>query len=132
MNYLASSEKVNSEIMIFTDLCLIDEKNNIISESFYTINEINPESNLKQSKLFWNSSVYGCSVILNRKLLNASLPIPEFAHMHDQWLALNASRSEGLYYLEYPSVLYRQHTGNVVGGRKEKLVTKNQKLKEKS
>jgi hypothetical protein len=80
MNYLASSEKVNSEIMIFTDLCLIDEKNNIISESFYTINEINPESNLKQSKLFWNSSVYGCSVILNRKLLNASLPIPEFAH----------------------------------------------------
>jgi hypothetical protein len=52
--------------------------------------------------------------------------------MHDQWLALNASRSESLYYLEYPSVLYRQHTGNVVGGRKEKLVTKNQKLKEKS
>ncbi|HDR2365107.1 TPA: glycosyltransferase family 2 protein, partial [Enterobacter asburiae] len=123
------SEKVNSEIMIFTDLCLIDEKNNIISESFYTINEINPESNLKQSKLFWNSSVYGCSVILNRKLLNASLPIPEFAHMHDQWLALNASRSEGLYYLEYPSVLYRQHTGNVVGGRKKSWLQKTKSLK---
>ncbi|MCE1463950.1 glycosyltransferase family 2 protein [Enterobacter roggenkampii] len=123
------SEKVNSAVMIFTDLCLIDEKNNTISESFYKVNKINPESNLQVNKLYWNSSVYGCTVIMNRKLLDVSLPIPEFAHMHDQWLALNASRSESLYYLEYPSVLYRQHTGNVVGGRKKSWLQKIKSLK---
>lgn len=122
-------DKVNSEIMIFTDLCLIDEKNNTISDSFYKVNKINPRNNLQRNKLFWNSSVYGCSVIMNRKLLNVSLPIPEFAHMHDQWLALNASRSGGLYYLEYPSVLYRQHTGNVVGGSKKNWLQKAKSLK---
>lgn len=122
-------EKINSGVMIFTDLCLIDEKNNIISESFYKNNKINPKNNLQRNKLFWNSSVYGCSVIMNRKLLNASLPIPKFAHMHDQWLALNASRSGGLYYLEYPSVLYRQHTGNVVGGRNKSWLQKTKSLK---
>ena len=33
-------DKVNSEIMIFTDLCLIDEKNNTIAEGFYKFNNI--------------------------------------------------------------------------------------------
>lgn len=122
-------EKDNSGIMVFTDLCLIDEEKNIIAESFYKVNKINPNSNLKREKLLWNSSVYGCTVIMNRKLLNASLPIPQFAHMHDQWLALNASRNDGLYYYEYASIFYRQHTGNVVGGNKKNWLQKSRSIK---
>ncbi|QLY65920.1 glycosyltransferase family 2 protein [Enterobacter asburiae] len=121
-------DKVDSEIMIFTDLCLIDEKNNTIADGFYRFNNINPESNLQRRKLYWNSSVYGCTVIMNRKLLDASLPIPEFAHMHDQWLALNASRVDGLYYFDYSSILYRQHSGNVVGGSKKNWLQKAKSL----
>ena len=37
--------------------------------------------------------------------------------MHDQWLALKASKDGGLYFMEkYKSILYRQHSSNVVGG----------------
>lgn len=104
-------------IMLFTDLELIDDQGHKIANSFYNLNKINPLKNLETNKLLWNCTIYGCTTIFNRALLDKSLPISSNALMHDQWLALKASRDGGLYFMEkYKSILYRQHSNNVVGG----------------
>lgn len=78
--------------MMFTDLKLVDENNCLIAESFYRTNNINPQDNLKNNNLLWRSTVYGCTCIMNKKLVDIALPIPTYAHMHDQWLALLAKQ----------------------------------------
>lgn len=110
--------------MIFTDLTLVDEDNNVIADSFYRSNKINPTDNLTNYNLLWRSTVYGCTCILNKKLLNIALPIPEYAHMHDQWLALMAKKYDGLYFYDFSSIRYRQHSTNAVGGKNKNLFQK--------
>lgn len=42
--------------------------------------------------------------------------VPDGLRMHDWWIALIASAFGRIIYLDEPLLLYRQHTGNVVGG----------------
>lgn len=109
---------VNQDVpkMVFTDLELVNEKGETTATSFYVVNKLNACENLEKNSLIWHSTVYGCTTIVNRQLLEKSLPIPEYAQMHDQWLALNAKQSNNLYYYDYQSLKYRQHANNVVGG----------------
>lgn len=122
---LKEENGINRPIMFFSDLVLVDEKGFEISESFYKFNNLNPYLNMKKNRLCWNCTIYGCTTIINRSLLNISIPIPSTALMHDQWLALKASHSGGLYYLDgFKSIRYRQHSNNVVGGRKHNFFSK--------
>lgn len=103
-------------IMLFTDLRLVDEKGEGIADSFYKNNSLNPYSNMIEYRLLWDCTIYGCSTIVNRALIEKSFPVPNSALMHDQWFAIIANKSNGLFFDEYVSVYYRQHTNNVVGG----------------
>lgn len=110
--------------LIFTDLTLVDEEGAIIADSFYKENSIKPLENIRRYNLLWKSTVYGCTTIFNRALLNIALPIPTGAHMHDQWLAMKAQQNEGLAFLDVPTVMYRQHSNNVVGGINKGILRK--------
>lgn len=114
----------NQPRLIFTDLTLINETGEIIAESFYKENSLNPLQNVERYNLLWNSTVYGCTTIMNRALLDMVLPIPTNAHMHDQWLAMKAHQNKGLVFFDVPTVLYRQHSENVVGGNKKNIFQK--------
>lgn len=59
--------------------------------------------------------VTGCTVVMNRHLLNCCLPVPPQAVMHDWWFALVAAVLGKTVFLDEPTVLYRQHGGNVIG-----------------
>lgn len=111
-------EDANPEkgILVYTDLELIDQDGMTIAESFYKLNKLNPLENLYGFNLLWISSVYGCTTIMNRNLLDLALPIPDNVQMHDQWLALKAKQNNGLFYLDEKTIKYRQHDNNVVGG----------------
>ena len=61
--------------------------------------------------------VTGCTVLLNRALLQKALPIPQEALMHDWWLALVASYTGVIGLSPKPTVDYRQHAANVLGAR---------------
>ncbi|QGU11517.1 glycosyltransferase [Leclercia sp. J807] len=114
----------NQPLMIYTDLTLIDEKDNVIGDSYYAINGIKPEENLDFDLLRWKSSIYGCSTMMNKSLLEIALPFPEQVTMHDHWIGLVACTQGKVKYFNYKSVLYRQHSSNVVGGRKKTLLGK--------
>ncbi|NUC24586.1 glycosyltransferase family 2 protein [Escherichia coli] len=115
-------------VLIFTDLTLIDGDDNIIADSYYHVNKFNPKHNLKYNNLLWHSTIYGCSIILNRKLLNIALPIPSDVSMHDHWLSLIAMKYGKLIYYDFKSTFYRQHQNNQVGGRPNSFLFKMKKL----
>jgi glycosyltransferase involved in cell wall biosynthesis len=62
------------------------------------------------------SNLYpGCTLVLNRALLERALPLPTGVAMHDWWLALVASQTGLVLPLTDPLIDYRQHAGNTVG-----------------
>lgn len=62
----------------------------------------------------------GCTMVFNRMmrtaLLRHGLP-DEHALMHDWWLMLVAAAVGRIHFDPMPSILYRQHVGNVVGAK---------------
>ncbi|MEB0091569.1 glycosyltransferase family 2 protein [Pseudomonas sp. CCI4.2] len=107
---------IESPILVFSDLHLVDEKNKTIQKSFYRSNNLNPNYNTDAKFLSWRSSVYGCTIIMNRALLVRALPLPKGVPMHDQWLSLIAAHTGIVAYANNQTIRYRQHQGNVVGG----------------
>lgn len=59
--------------------------------------------------------VTGCASVVNRSLMNVALPFPASVVMHDWWTALCAASFGHVQYVPEPLVLYRQHSGNLVG-----------------
>ena len=116
INEVSKNNETKQPQLIFTDLTLVDEDGVVISESFYRGSGINPLENLEGYNLLWKCTIYGCTTIMNRALLDITLPIPLNAHMHDQWLSMKAYQNKGLKYLNSSSIYYRQHEDNVVGG----------------
>jgi glycosyltransferase involved in cell wall biosynthesis len=59
--------------------------------------------------------VSGCTMLVNRALLDQALPIPPQAVMHDHWLALIAQQQQGLIACAQPLIRHRRHGGNASG-----------------
>ena len=103
-------------ILVFTDLKLVDKNLNIISQSFYRANNLNPVHNIHSSYLAWRSTVFGCSVIFNDSLKQKVGCMDDRVMMHDHIFALTASLFGEVVYLDQATVLYRQHSNNTIGG----------------
>ena len=54
----------------------------------------------------------GCTMLLNRACVEAALPIPPEAVLHDWWLALVAYRAGGLRQLPQATLSHRRHGAN--------------------
>lgn len=65
--------------------------------------------------------IYGCTIMINRKLAKKCLLIPSEAIMNDWWIGLVASIFRKIEYLNYSSILYRQHSKNDTGSKKYNL-----------
>lgn len=106
----------NIPILGFSDLCLVDSSGNIVHESFYRYNKLNPINNCDPRYLAWRSTVYGCTVIFNKALLKLAMPLPYNVPMHDQWFALLSACCGVVFYESRELIHYRQHSDNIVGG----------------
>lgn len=60
--------------------------------------------------------IFGCTMIINRALLNLSVPVAESAENHDFWIALHASAFGQIKFVNEKTMMYRQHSSNVSGG----------------
>jgi hypothetical protein len=77
------------------------------------LNRIPPNDVL--TVLLTHNVVTGCTVLVNRPLLECALPIPGEAPLHDWWLALVAASCGHVLYVDRPTVMLRQHGSNCVG-----------------
>lgn len=115
--------------LVFSNLCVVDEKLNVIGSDFYVLNGLNPLNNLDERYLIWRSTIYGCTTIFNRALLSKAGLAPCNITMHDHWFAYNALKFGMLIYDERKYVLYRQHSGNLVGSHKRNIFSKLSRIR---
>lgn len=114
-------EKIDQRLpmMLFTSTQLVD----------VTLNPLGiwPEKPLKEPS-FYNALVQniavGATVTFNRaalQLIRSHMPNTDHVLMHDWWFYLCISAFGKVLYHPEPSILYRQHGNNAVGGETSKL-----------
>lgn len=103
-------------LLVHSDLTVVDQRLNIIAPSYLAFERQRPVSEGALSKLLIQNFVTGCTTLVNRSLLRASLPFPEVV-MHDWWLALCAAAMGEVLHLPEATVLYRQHGLNALGSQ---------------
>ncbi|MDX8396290.1 MAG: glycosyltransferase family 2 protein [Mariprofundaceae bacterium] len=104
-------------LLIFCDLEVVDQRLNLLHESFMRHQGMRNEVDSPLSVLLAQNYVTGCGVLINHRLLEIALPIPKEALMHDWWLALCAAACGEIEYIDKPLVKYRQHASNEVGAK---------------
>jgi len=102
----------NKPAVIFTDLAMIDEDDRPLSASFWRLYGIKPAENNFFTVLFANIAT-GCTMLINRKMLDEFVAMPLEAQMHDHWIALVAMSMGNWAYLNEGTVLYRVHGDSV-------------------
>ena len=102
-------------LLVHSDLKVVDAGGEVVNSSFMKMRKIRHIERQPLSKLLAQNFVTGNTVLINRPLLEAALPVAGDAIMHDWWLALVAAALGKIVFIEEPTVLYRQHSQNVIG-----------------
>ncbi len=104
-------------VLVHTDIKVVDKNLCLLSDSFWKYQRVNPGRKNLNHVLIQNN-VTGCAMMINRKLKDISLPIPQEAIMYDWWIALAASAFGVFDYIDTPTMLYRQHSRSDTGAKK--------------
>ena len=104
-------------ILIHSDLEVVNEYLQPVHKSFAQFQKIRHEYETPLNILLVQNFVTGCTVMINRALLDVSVPLPKNILMHDWWIALCAAIFGETYYFPESTVYYRQHTQNEVGSK---------------
>lgn len=104
-------------LLVHSDLSVIDASGRVIAPSFMKLRKLQPDPAEPLKVLLAQNFVTGCTVLVNRPLIEVALPIPESAVMHDWWLALVAAATGKIIYEPTATVLYRKHGKNVIGAK---------------
>ncbi|WGQ12739.1 glycosyltransferase family 2 protein [Sphingobacterium faecium] len=108
----------NNSAIVYGPQILIDSDGNILN---HLANNFYYGIDLKI--LLATNFIYGCTIIINRKLLLKCLDIPGSAENHDYWVVLVAAISKSSCgVLKEPLMLYRQHDNNVSGSYKDSSI----------
>jgi len=110
------AEFPETALLVHSDMEVVDTFLKMIAPSFMSYQGIHHEDK-PLAVLLVQNFVTGCTVLVNRKLLDIALPIPKEALMHDWWLALCAASCGRVEYIDRPLVKYRQHGFNEVGAK---------------
>ena len=107
----------DTPILVFTDKHVVDDNLNELATSYFEYQKIDPTRIALKNLLIQNISS-GCAMVINRPLVELSLPFANGIIMHDHWLALIAAAFGKIVFLNDASVLYRQHSNNIFGASK--------------
>ncbi|WP_195948404.1 glycosyltransferase family 2 protein [Paraclostridium bifermentans] len=117
-------------ILIHTDLKVVDKDLNILNNSFLKFQNINPKRNLL-NHLIISNTVTGCTMMLNKALVNKVGYIPEEAKIHDWWIAIIASKLGKIYTINEATMLYRQHGNNTCGAKEHSYKLNVNRIKDR-
>jgi len=111
------SRSPGQPVLVHSDLEVVDASMKVLDPSFMHFQDIQNESCNPLQVLLAQNFVTGCTVMINRALLDITRPMPGHIVMHDWWLALCAATFGQLGYIDQPLVKYRQHDSNEVGAK---------------
>lgn len=111
------AEKLYSKekpLLLHSNLSIINQNKDIISPSYTDFMKLNTVKQNKLEKLLVRNFP-GCSMAINRALINKTLPNPNNIMMHDLWFSLIACIFGKIIYLNEPLVSYKIHDQNTIG-----------------
>lgn len=100
-------------VMIHTDLRIVDSDLNTMYESFWAYAGYHVDLMRKFEYAAVNNVFTGCTMLINRRARDLSLPYHPKAPMHDWWIGLVVAKRGVVDNVKQATVLYRQHGGNV-------------------
>jgi len=121
LNKLRELENISAApqpIMVFSDLEVVDNTLNPISESFWECQKLEPSIATRLYQILAQNVVTGCTMIINRQAKELCFPVACKNVLHDHWVAMNVCKYGINAYIERPLVKYRQHDINVLGAIK--------------
>lgn len=107
--------KIDIPLLVFTDLHVVDESLKIIENSFWKYQKLIPNTAKNWKKLVAQNVITGCTIIMNKKAKEVSLPFTLDMMIHDQWIGVNVAKYGKIESLNEQTILYRQHGNNVAG-----------------
>jgi len=107
----------NTPLLVYSDMEVVDASLDMISSSFMDYQGIHHEDKQALQVLLTQNFSTGCTMLVNRKLLDIALPMPDDVLMHDWWLALCAAVFGSIGFIDEPLLKYRQHGNNEVGAK---------------
>lgn len=105
-------------VIIHTDMHVVDENLKIIHDSFWRSSGLRPDVLRTFPYLCTCNSVNGCTIVMNSAARELILEkyVEHDVIIHDVISALTVAYYGGIIdYVDAPTVLYRQHSSNVVG-----------------
>ncbi|MEA2029109.1 MAG: glycosyltransferase family 2 protein [Campylobacterota bacterium] len=108
-------------LLVHSDLEVVNESLETIADSMWEYEAIFPQYNTFNRLLIQNT-ITGCTMMINRRLAEFSLPIPSGAVMHDWWMGLVAAQFGKVGYIDQSTIKYRQHSNNTIGAKDHKKI----------
>lgn len=109
-------------LLIHTDLKVVDQNLKEIAQSFWHYAGLHPD-HTSLNRLLSQNVMTGCTMLMNRALIDLAHPIPSVAVMHDWWVALVSSCFGHIQFVNQPTILYRQHDSNDIGAKSYSLMS---------
>lgn len=104
----------SAALVIFSDMEIISAQGKPMGSYLHSISM---HGRYDIVSLLRQNSIAGCSLMVNRNLLELALPFPADLQNHDWWLGLCAVASGELKFSPEKLVRYRQHAENTIGSR---------------
>lgn len=109
-------------IIVHSDMKVVDQDLKVLSESFWKYSRLLPDL-CSFIDLACCNCVNGCTMLINNKAKEVSLPNVPYCLMHDALVAQSVAANDGVISsIKQPLVLYRQHIDNVIGAADVKKV----------
>lgn len=106
---------IETPLLVHSDLCVVDARLQEIHPSYLGFEKLKRNPHMPLNTLLINNFVTGCTMGINRKLLDIATPVPDNAFMHDWWCALCAATFGEIGFTQEATLLYRQHHRNSIG-----------------
>ena len=110
----AEEKEKNVPVLVFTDAMNYDSETGKELGRFHASSHLDIKK-VDTAHLFMENKCIGCTVMVNEKIKAFLQEIPGQVRVHDWWLALICSHFGKVVYVDEPTLLYRQHSGNIIG-----------------
>ena len=111
-------------LLVHTDLKVVNGSLQVMADSMFRLQNLD-SSGTDMRRLLVQNIVTGCTMMVNKTLLQMVGSPPRHAVMHDWWFALIASCFGTIGFVEEATILYRQHGKNEVGAKNVKSFAYN-------